>query len=86
MLTQALDNHSKFPSYGILGWDFTVDNNDTVICLEYNARIPGIVQSQALLGPVFQIKGGTGIPLKDEILEIYEQNKKRKKKHNLGII
>ena len=58
MLTQALDNHSKFPSYGILGWDFTVDNNDTVICLEYNARIPGIVQSQALLGPVFQKMGG----------------------------
>ena len=36
-----------------MGWDFAVDKNENVVCIEYNSTVPGIIQTQMVCGPVF---------------------------------
>lgn len=60
--------HSKYPNYGIIGWDLTLDQEENIRCIEYNARVPGIVQTQLCLGPVFEIETSRGKTLLEEIV------------------
>lgn len=49
----VMRNHSKFAQHKIIGWDFAVDKNENVVCIEYNSTVPGIIQTQMVCGPVF---------------------------------
>lgn len=64
----VVKEHSRFPYQGIIGWDITLDENENIICIEYNTGVPGIIQSQYCLGPIFAQKSLRGKPLIDEIL------------------
>ena len=44
--------HPKFPYFGIIAWDFTVDINNAPVLIEYNLKNPGI-QTQFCHGPFF---------------------------------
>lgn len=44
--------HPKFPYFGIIAWDFTVDINNAPVLIEYNLKNPGI-QIQFCYGPFF---------------------------------
>ncbi len=69
MVEIAVKAHERFPHHKIIGWDFTVDNMGNIVCMEYNITIPGIIQSQYVLGPVFyDTKTPKGTPLLDELL------------------
>lgn len=61
--------HMQFIHHKIIGWDITIDNNDEIICIEYNSNIPGIIQSQMVCGPIFALKIHDCESLLDEILK-----------------
>lgn len=61
--------HIKYPGTALIGWDFTVDIDGNPICFEYNSCVPGIVQSQMVLGPIFAQKSKDGVPLLEEIMK-----------------
>jgi len=67
----VVQEHSKYPYYGIIGWDLTVDRNGDIICVEYNSKFPGIFASQYACGPIFAQKSKDGRPLLDEIRAKY---------------
>lgn len=45
--------HLKLPHFGIIGWDFIVNQDSEVVCIEYNVRKPGTVFYQYVNGPFF---------------------------------
>lgn len=53
ILTIIKENHPKLGHFDIIGWDFTVDENNQIICIEYNIRRPGTVFYQYCHGPFF---------------------------------
>lgn len=64
----AQKEHIKYPHHKMIGWDFTLDVNENIRCIEYNSDCPGIVQSQFALGPIFSQRTERGNSLLDEIL------------------
>ncbi len=62
-------SHPKFAQHKIIGWDFAIDKDGNVVCIEYNSTVPGIIQTQMVCGPVFAQKSKDGHPLLDEILK-----------------
>ena len=64
----ALREQERFPHHKILGWDFTVDSEGRIICIEFNARIPGMNLVQYALGPVLGRKTKRGKTLLEEML------------------
>lgn len=53
MVDIALKQHSKFPQIKIIGWDFTVDDKENVVVVEYNIKYPGVLYYQWVNGPLF---------------------------------
>lgn len=51
---QAIKMHKKLPFMGCIGWDFSVDKNETVQFIELNAINNGIKFSEATSGPNFK--------------------------------
>ncbi len=68
----VIREHEKYPSYGIIGWDFTLDQDENIVCMEFNTKWPGIFATQYAHGPVFAQKTKDGVPLLDEIMEAYK--------------
>lgn len=68
MKTQVLKAHEKYPHFGIVGWDMTVSDQGSVICIEYNAGCPDVVRSQILCGPIFAKMTKRGSSCLEEIL------------------
>lgn len=64
-----IQEHAKYPRYALIGWDFTVDAEENIICMEFNTKWPGISATQYAHGPVFAKKTKNGVPLLDAILE-----------------
>lgn len=64
----VIREHAKYPDYALIGWDFTVDEEENIICMEFNTKWPGISASQYAHGPIFAQKSKDGVPLLDEIL------------------
>ncbi len=62
--------HLRFPHHKIIGWDLTLDENENIICIEYNAFTPGIIKSQYVLGPILAQKSVRGVPLLQEIMGV----------------
>ena len=69
----VLREHGRWPQYGIIGWDITVDEAGQVVCMEFNTKYPGLVGTQAALGPVLARPGQTGRPLLEEMTEKAER-------------
>lgn len=53
ILKSAIKGHEMLQHFDIIGWDFTVDDNNNVICIEYNIQRPGTVFYQYVNGPFF---------------------------------
>ena len=70
MVKAIVTNHKRFPDYGIIGWDFTVDKDDEVVCIEMNTRNPGVIASQYVLGPIFGQFTKEGQSIKNRIMKI----------------
>lgn len=51
--TLCRDLHGRFPHFGLIGWDVTVDDHDDVRVLEWNAGHIGVSYSETMLGPSF---------------------------------
>lgn len=51
LLEIVKEAHKCLPLFDIIGWDFTVDDNDNFICIEYNLVWPGTVLYQFANGP-----------------------------------
>lgn len=47
------NNHRKIDHFDIIGWDFTVDINNNIICIEFNVERPGSVFYQYVNGPFY---------------------------------
>lgn len=60
--------HVKYPDYAMIGWDFTLDEDENIICIEFNTKWPSITATQYGNGPIFAQKSKNGVPLLDEIL------------------
>lgn len=60
--------HRKFAFHKLIGWDFTINENEEIVCMEYNTFLPGIVQSQCALGPIFNIFDENGESFLQEML------------------
>lgn len=46
-------NHLPMDNFDIIGWDFTVDENEKPICFEWNIQWPGTVLYQYVNGPLW---------------------------------
>lgn len=68
MVAAVKKAHYRFPDYGLLGWDLTVDEAGDVVLIEFNSNTPAIVGVQYQLGPVLMQKTSRGNYLLDEIL------------------
>lgn len=60
--------HIRYPWYALIGWDFTVDHDGNIICMEFNTKYPGMNGTQCALGPVFAQKTTDGSTLFDELM------------------
>lgn len=49
----AMQGHKMLDHFDIVGWDFTVTNDERIICIEYNIKRPGTVFYQHVNGPFF---------------------------------
>lgn len=47
------ENHLHIDNFDIVGWDFTVDEDENPICFEWNIQWPGTVFYQYTSGPLF---------------------------------
>jgi len=47
------NEHLKFPRFGIIAWDFTIDINGNPILIEFNLDFPGCNHHQLAEGPLF---------------------------------
>lgn len=65
----AKKQHIKYPHHKLIGWDLTVDENENIVCIEFNSLVPGIIQTQMVCGPIFAKKTSKGTKILDEILE-----------------
>jgi hypothetical protein len=45
--------HEDFPHFGLIGWDVTVDHEEEVRVLEWNAGHIGVSYSESIVGPSF---------------------------------
>lgn len=63
---QIIREHAKYPYYGLIGWDITLDRDENIICMEFNTKWPGIKATQYALGPIFAQVSKDGVPLLDE--------------------
>lgn len=63
----CIREHIRFPRYALIGWDFTVDREGNIICMEFNTKYPGMNGTQCALGPVFAQKTVDGNTLYDEL-------------------
>jgi hypothetical protein len=61
--------HIRYPQFQIIGWDITLDDQENIICMEYNTKWPGLFGSQCCLGAIFAQPSVSGRPLLDEIRE-----------------
>lgn len=50
------ENHLFIDNFDIIGWDFTIDENETPICFEWNIYWPGTIYYQYAHGPLFADK------------------------------
>lgn len=66
--TLVRQEHSRWPHYGLIGWDITVDENDRIVCMEFNTKFPGLTGTQAALGPVLAQESVRGVPLYEELM------------------
>jgi len=64
--------HSMYPRLKFIAWDFTVDADGEIICMEYNARGPGVLYYQYANGPLFSNHA-------QEILEYAKKEKEKRK-------
>lgn len=64
----AAREHIRYPRYALIGWDFTVDSDGDIICMEFNTKYPGMNGTQSALGPVFAQKTADGNTLFDELM------------------
>lgn len=64
----VIREHAKYPDYALIGWDFTIDEEENIVCMEFNTKWPGISASQYAHGAIFARKSREGVPLLDEIL------------------
>lgn len=69
MVQIVTDEHLKYAHHRIIGWDLTLTSDGKICCIEYNSSIPGIVQTQTVLGPIFMKLSERGNYILDEILE-----------------
>lgn len=46
-------NHLHIDNFDIIGWDFTVDENENPVCFEWNISWPGTVLYQFANGPLY---------------------------------
>ena len=53
MIDLATKQHSRFPTIRIIGWDFTLNENEDVVVMEYNIKNPGVLYYQWVNGPLF---------------------------------
>ena len=49
----ATQGHKMLDHFDIVGWDFTVTDQEKVVCIEYNIKRPGTVFYQNVNGPFF---------------------------------
>jgi hypothetical protein len=50
----AIEKHTKlFPNVGIIGWDLALDEEENVVCVEWNFGFPGCFSWQFCCGPFF---------------------------------
>ena len=66
IVDEAKSMHMTLPYTRIIGWDFTVNDNNEVVLIELNLHSPGVYQ---LIGPALG-------NYTDEILEMVRQSKK----------
>ena len=66
MVDLAVKQHSRFPTIRMVGWDFTLNENEEVVVIEYNIKAPGVLYYQWVNGPLFG----------DKTKEILDQIKK----------
>ena len=55
IITIIKENHPRLSHFDLVGWDFTVTDNNEVVCIEYNIRRPGTVFYQYTSGPFFGV-------------------------------
>lgn len=67
MIEKIKKAHARYPDYGIIGWDVTVDSEGDIVLIEFNIS-PAFVGIQYQHGPVMMKKTVDGVPLLDEIL------------------
>jgi len=53
MVALAVKQHSRFPNIRIIGWDFTLNEEEDVVVIEYNIKAPGVLYYQWVNGPLF---------------------------------
>lgn len=53
----AIDAHSHFPHFQIIGWDIGIDENSKPWIFEWNADHPALIRAQGFYGPV-HLKSG----------------------------
>lgn len=53
MIDYVKRKHPFFSHFGIIGWDFTVNDNDEIVLIEANIDFPGGRNTQMLYGPLF---------------------------------
>ena len=58
--------------FDIIGWDFTVTDDDKIVCIEYNVQRPGTVFYQYVNGPFFGEHT-------DKVLEFLKDKENQKK-------
>ena len=61
--------HERYPQYGLIGWDVTVNEDGAPVFMEFNTKYPGLTGTQCALGPVLAQKSARGVPLFDEMRE-----------------
>lgn len=73
MMSLIRQEHIKYPRYRLIAWDFTVDAEENILCMEFNTKWPGISATQYAHGPVFAQKTKDGVPLLDAILALQKK-------------
>lgn len=63
-----VQEHAKYPCYALIGWDFTIDRDGNILCMEFNTKWPGLSATQFAHGAVFAQKTKDGTPLLDKLL------------------
>jgi len=66
------EKHKKLGHFDIIGWDFTVTDDDKIVCIEYNVQRPGTVFYQYVNGPFFGEHT-------DKVLEFLKDKENQKK-------